>query len=59
MRARAGFLGGILVLLIGAEVAWLAYQTGLSQAATTAVATGTSTAGRGLPSQYIRRSISW
>jgi hypothetical protein len=39
MRARAGFLGGILVLLVGAGVAWLAYQAGLSQAATTAAGT--------------------
>jgi hypothetical protein len=44
MRARAGFLGGILVLLIGAGVAGLAYQAGLSQAATTTVAAGTAAA---------------
>ena len=40
MRTRFGLLGGVLVLALGAGVAALAYQAGVSQGAATAATTG-------------------
>jgi hypothetical protein len=40
MRTRFGLLGGVLVLALGAGIAALAYQAGLSQGAATAASGG-------------------
>lgn len=40
MRTRFGLLGGVLVLVLGAGIAALAYQAGVSQGAATAASAG-------------------
>ncbi len=40
MRTRLGFLGGSLILALGAGIAALAYQAGLNQGAATAASAG-------------------
>ena len=40
MRTRLGLLGGVLVLILGAGIAALAYQAGVSQGAATAASAG-------------------
>jgi hypothetical protein len=40
MRTRFGLLGGVLVLLLGAGIAALAYQAGVSQGAASAASAG-------------------
>ncbi len=40
MRTRFGLLGGVLVLALGAGIAALAYQAGISQGAATAASAG-------------------